>query len=399
MTKKKQQGLVVSFAFVSLLNIKIHAQTTIFTHQQESSAESLSSDAWSVYLKGFIQTDIALDFQDIGSKDGMSAPSIAIPQINSVSSNFSIRQSQIGLGVKQLSENGAPTDLSAYIEIDFFGPNGTTQPRFRKGYIQWKNLLIGQTWSNFSDNIFPNIFDFAGPNGTMSMRTIQLRYTAHLSKKEDLSLSLEDPNTVSILLPTNSTDWKKKSVLPILTTAYRYGNERNHIKIGGIISPISYQIDGENSEKSSTQTIIGFGGMISGKIYSNLLNNFRFQTSYGKGYAKNNLVLSGGKYDAVPNIESNKLETLNLFNLVGIYEHWWTPKWSSVVYYSYSQLGRKEIIPENLIQNFQNAGANIIFQPYKKFRLGVEGNYGRSENFDRESAKAFRIQFSTSLSL
>lgn len=395
MIKNRQKKVLTSLIIISLFHVKIQAQTDIINLQPES----LNNDAWSVYLKGFIQTDVMLDFQDMGYKDGLSAPSIAFPQHNEISSNFSVKQSQIGLGIKQFTSNGAVSDLSAYVEIDFFGNNGTTAPRFRMGYVQWKNVLIGQTWSNISDiDIFPNIFDFAGPNGTLFTRTIQVRYTAHLSQKEKLSVSLEDPSGTSILLPTNSTDWKKKAVIPILTAVYRYGNKRDYLKLGGILSPISYEIHHNTSDTQPTHTILGFGGMISGKLYSSSLNNFRFQASYGKGYANSNLVLNGEKYDAVPNIQNNTMEMLSLVNFVGIYEHWWTPKWSSVVYYSYSRLGRKAIIPDHLIQNFQNASANIIFQPYRKLRLGVEANYGKSENFGKESAHAFRIQFSTSLS-
>lgn len=399
MIKKKQKGLLVSFIIVSMFHAKIHAQTKIVSLQPKSSTESLENDAWSVYLKGFIQTDMMLDFQDMGYKDGLSAPSITLPQRNEISSNFSVKQSQIGLGIKQFSSNGVTSDLSAYVEIDFFGSNGTTAPRFRMGYIQWKNVLIGQTWSNFSDiDIFPNIFDFAGPNGTLFTRTMQVRYTASLSQKEKLFVSLEDPAGTSILLPPTSTNWKKKAIIPLITAVYRYGNERDYLKLGGILSPISYEAHNHISDTQDTHTILGFGGMISGKLYSSLLNNFRLQASYGKGYANSNLVLNGERYDAVPDIENNTMKTLSLLNLVGIYEHWWTQKWSSVVYYSYSQVGRKSIIPNQLIQNFQNAGANIIFQPYKKLRLGAEANYGKSENFAKESAHAFRIQLSTSLS-
>lgn len=387
--------MMASFILVSLFNVK--GQIKIVHRQAESSSET-SGDTWSAYVKGFIQTDAMFDFQEMGFKDGFIAPSTSIPQSNSMNSNFSIKQSQIGLGIKQADSEGN-SDLSAYVEIDFLGPNGTTAPRFRQGYIKWKKLLIGQTWSNFSDfDIFPNIFDFVGPNGTMFIRTIQIRYSTPLSKKESLSLSLEDPNAISIFLPNNAPNWKKKSMLPIFTAVYRYGNTRDYCKVGGLVSPISYEIKNTDQERPDTNTILGFSGMISGRLYSGKLNNFRFQSSYGKGYSNYNVVLNGEKYDAIPDLENNKLVALNLFNIVGIYEHWWTPKWSSVVYYSYSQLGRKNFTPDTMIQNFQNSGINLAYQPYKKLRLGIEGTYGKLKNFGQKKANALRIQLSSSLS-
>ena len=395
MTKKKHKGLMASFILASLFNVK--GQTKILTRQSGSSSEN-PSDTWSTYVKGFIQTDAMFDFQEMAFKDGFIAPSIAIPQANSLNSNFSIKQSQVGFGIKQTDSEGN-SDLSAYVEIDFLGPNGTTAPRFRQGYIKWKKLLIGQAWSNFSDfDIFPNIFDFVGPNGTMFTRTIQIRYTTSLSKKESLSISLEDPNATSIFLPNDATNWNKKSILPIFTAVYRYGNTRDYVKLGGLLTPISYEIKNDSQKKPDGNTILGLGGMISGKLYCGKLNNFRFQSSYGKGYSNYNVVLNGEKYDAVPDLENNKLVALSLFNMVGIYEHWWTPKWSSVIYYSYSQLGKKDFVPDRMLQNFQNSGLNLAFQPYKKLRLGIEGSYGKLENFGGQKANAFRIQASSSLS-
>ncbi|MBK1897068.1 DcaP family trimeric outer membrane transporter [Chryseobacterium paridis] len=395
MTKRKSKGLMVSFILASLFNIK--GQIKIATRQSESSSEN-SGDIWSAYVKGFIQTDVMLDFQDMAFKDGFATSSISIPQNNSLNTNFSIKQSQIGLVIKQSGSKGN-SDLSAYVEIDFLGPNGTTAPRLRQGYLQWKKLLIGQAWSNFSDfDIFPNIVDFVGPNGTMFIRTVQVRYTTPLSEKGVLSLSLEDPNITNISVRNTETNWTKKSTLPIATALYRYGDTKNYIKLGAILSPIGYQIKSDIEQKPNTRTILGYGGMVSGRIYSNNLNNFRFQSSYGKGYSSYNAILIGEKYDAVPDVENNRLEALELFNILGIYEHWWNPKWSSVIYYSYSRLGKKDFIPQNMVQNFQNSGVNLIYQPYKKLRIGIEGSYGKLKNFENQRAEAFRLQFSTSLS-
>lgn len=395
MTKKKYTGLMASFILASLFNVK--GQIKIPPQQSATSLET-PTDKWSIYIKGFIQTDAMFDFQEMAFKDGFITPSITIPQNNSVNSNFSIKQSQIRLGIQQTDSEGN-SDLSAYVEIDFFGPNGTTAPRFRQGYIKWKNILIGQTWSNFSDfDIFPNIFDFIGPNGTMFIRTIQVRYTTSLSKKESLSISLENPDATSIFIPTDNPNWKKKSILPIFTAVYRYGNTRDYLKVGGLVSPISYEIKKDPQKRPDANTILGLAGMISGRLNSGKLNNFRFQSSYGKGYSNYNAVLNGEKHDAIPDLENNKLVALNLFNILGIYEHWWTPKWSSVIYYSYSQLGKKDFVPESILQNFQNSGINLAFQPYKKLRLGIECSYGKLENFGGQRANAFRIQASSSLS-
>lgn len=391
--KKTTKRLMASLSITLLFNIKTHAQITLTKSKAEDQNE------WELYLKGFVQTDFTVDFQDMKSIEGFAAQSITVPQRNIASSNFSVKQSQIGLGIKQKNPKG-DDNFSAYVEIDLYGPNGTTAPRFRQGYIKWQKWTAGQTWSNFSDpEIYPNIFDFIGPDGLLFNRRMQVRYATKISAKENLSFSLEDPNTPSISLPIDSLNWKKRAVIPTFTAMYRYGDEKNYIKMGALISPISYDMRYSLDDVYQTKTMIGWGAMISARRYINDMNSFRFQTSYGKGYATNNSDLNGEKYDAVPNpANRNLLETLPLFNVVGMYEHWWNPQWSSVAFISYSSVGDKDFVQKDMAKNFQNIGLNVAFQPFKKLKMGVEGNYGRVRNFNDQQAHAWRLQASTALS-
>ncbi|WP_415327703.1 DcaP family trimeric outer membrane transporter [Chryseobacterium sp. MMS23-Vi53] len=382
----------------ALLIIGLFFPINAFTQITLTKSKAEDQNEWELYLKGFVQTDFTTDFQDMKSIEGFAAQSITIPQRNIASSNFSVKQSQIGLGIKQRNPKG-DDNFSAYVEIDLYGPNGNTAPRFRQGYIKWKNWLAGQTYSNFTDpEIFPNIFDFIGPDGLLFNRRMQVRYSKKISPNKNLSFSLEDPNTPSISLPIDSLNWKKRAVIPTFTAMYRYGNEKDYIKIGALISPISYDMKYTPQEEYQTKTMLGWGAIISGRRYVNDRNSFRFQTSYGKGYATNNSDLNGEKYDAVPNpANRNLLETLPLFNMVGMYEHWWNPQWSTVAFISYSKVGQKDFIQKDMAKNFQNIGLNLIFQPFKKLRMGVEGNYGKVRNFNDQTAHAWRLQASTAL--
>lgn len=391
--KKNTTRHFVSVIIAFIFNIEASGQITLTKSKAEDQNE------WELYLKGFVQTDFTVDFQDMKSIEGFAAQSITVPQRNMARSNFSVKQSQIGLGIKQRNPKG-DDNFSAYVEIDLYGPDGTTAPRFRQGYIKWKNWTAGQTWSNFSDpEIFPNIFDFIGPDGLLFNRRMQVRYSKKISPKENLSFSLEDPNTPSISLPVDSLNWKKRSVIPTFTAMYRYGDERDYIKGGLLFSPISYDMKHTMDDPYKTKTMLGWGAMISGKRYITDTNSFRFQTSYGKGYATNNSDLNGEKYDAIPNpANRNLLETLALFNMVGMYEHWWNQEWSSVASVSYSRVGHKDFAPKDMAKNFQNISLNLVFQPLKKLRMGIEGNYGRLRNFQDQKAEAWRIQSSIALS-
>lgn len=390
MMKNRFKRLVASLFVVALCNCGIQAQTDITDAKNEKPNKD-----WTVYVKGFVQADVMLDFQDIDVKDGFISPSIVIPQNNVFNSNFSVRQSQFGIGIIHPADG-----LGAYFEIDFMGPNGTTAPRFRHGYIKWKKFTVGQTWSNLVDmDLFPNLLDFIGPDGSVFIRRSQIRYETSVSRLGILSVSIEDPNTPSIILPSDSLNWKKRTKIPMATAIYRYGDEKNYIKFGGLVTPISYDMKTKVAESYSTKTIWGFAGIVSGRVSIDDSNNFRFQSTFGKGYATNTNALNNEKYDAVPNPQNNNiLETLSLINIVAIYEHWWTPKWSSVLYINHSELGNNDFAPRNYSQRFQNAGLNLVYNPNKKLRVGAEGTYGTNRNFAENNGRAFRLQFSTSLS-
>ena len=86
-------------------------------------------------------------------------------------------------------------DVRFYVEADFFGSNSTT-PRLRHAYTQVKNLLIGQTFSNFQDpDAGPDTLDFQGPNGQVAIRNPQIRYSAKLAEKTSLRFSVEKPSS------------------------------------------------------------------------------------------------------------------------------------------------------------------------------------------------------------
>lgn len=388
--KNAYARLITLLVSVLMSPSEIYAQVTLATVKNENHGD------WDLYAKGLLQTDFMLDFQEMKVKDGFIAHSIEIPQYNRISSNFSIKQSQIGLGIKQKKENG----LSAYAEVDFFGPNGTTTPRLRHAYMEWNKWLIGQTWSNFSDlEIVPGIFDFVPPNGMMFTRRVQLRYTTPISPKEILSVSLEDPNIPSITLPVDSLKWKKRTAIPTFTAMYRYGNEKNYIKAGGILTPISYDARPSLQDPYNVHTIIGWGALVSGKLYLDDNNTVSLQSSFGKGFETNNSDLNEEKYDAVPDpSDGNRLKTLPMFNIIGIYEHWWSPKWQSVAFISHSSLGNEDFVTQDMTKGFQHIGMNISFHPFKKMRTGIECNYGRRQNFAHQEAQAWRIQWSTAVS-
>ncbi len=107
------------------------------------------------------------------------------------------KQTRINFGTDTLLAGG--DKLSTRFEIDFFGSatgnqrvTNTYAPVLRHAYVQWREWLVGQTWSNFQDvAALPDSVDFIGStDGTVFVRQPQVRYT-----KGGFSVAVENPQT------------------------------------------------------------------------------------------------------------------------------------------------------------------------------------------------------------
>ena len=145
-------------------------------------------------IGGYFKTDFIYDLKSAGNADSFIPSSFPIPQpIDVQNTTVSIRPTRLSLDFRvPYTKVG---EVRFYLEGDFFGTNSTT-PRLRHAYAQARNLLIGQTFTNFMDpDAFPDGLDFQGPNGMVSIRNPQFRYGIALSPSTTFYISLEKPSS------------------------------------------------------------------------------------------------------------------------------------------------------------------------------------------------------------
>src|SRR2546429_3400298 len=142
----------------------------------------------------YFKTDFIYDLKPAGNTDAFVPSSIPIPTVVGVNNTtVSIRPTRLSLDFRVPTTNIG--DVRFYVEGDLFGTNATT-PRLRHAYAQARNVLIGQTFSNFMDpDGFPDTLDFQGPNGMVSVRNPQLRYGLALTPSTTLYISVEKPSS------------------------------------------------------------------------------------------------------------------------------------------------------------------------------------------------------------
>ena len=99
---------------------------------------------------GQVRVTLVDSFAAIGSGDRFVTSSIPIRGTATVAEGARLAMtaipSRFNFDVRSPSSVG---DLRAFIEADFAGTSGTL--RLRHAFAQWGQLLVGQTWSTFSD--------------------------------------------------------------------------------------------------------------------------------------------------------------------------------------------------------------------------------------------------------
>src|SRR5690348_14414363 len=206
-------------------------------------------------IGGYFKTDFIYDLKPAGNTDSFIPSSIPIPSVVGVNNaTVSIRPTRLNLDFR------VPTtqlgDVRFYLEGDLFGTNATT-PRLRHAYAQVRNVLIGQTFSNFMDpDGFPDTLDFRGPNGMVSIRTPQLRYGFALTPSTTFYVSVEKPSS-DITFKTPQFSSQPNAPSPDGVIRLRQEFERGHFQVSALFRSIAAFVPTTPTPK--TDSVFGWG--------------------------------------------------------------------------------------------------------------------------------------------
>lgn len=342
-------------------------------------------------IGGFIQGDVIYSFREPGPfKDFMVPHTIPVPNTGDGEFFLGVRQTRF----YTKSETQTPLGvMKTHFEFDLYGGRDQSTTFFlRHAWGTLGRLGVGHFWSNFMDiDVFPNIFEYWGPNSMPFVRQPQIRYTINLiPDKLRLALSAEKPgNTIQLDTPRIS----KRVVYPdgVASLRMQWGSEDrhgiSHVKLASLLHPISYK---ENGDKN---TLLGYGFNFSALIQLYSKNNITLEATYGKGIARYIDDHAFMNYDAVLN-PSNEFETMRTYGGFLFYNFWWTDNFSTSLGGSYQRADTFSSQPGTDYQDGQYAIANFIYYPTNSVKMGIEYQYGRRNNINDESGNNSRLQFS-----
>jgi hypothetical protein len=275
-----------------------------------------------------------------------------------------------------------------FMEFDLFGSNSTT-PRLRHAYAQVKNLLIGQSFSNFMDpDSGPDTLEFQGPVSQVSIRNPQIRYTFPIGQGASLGFSLEKASS-DVSFKTPEFNALPNTPSPDGAIKFRQEYTKGHLQISALMRTVSaYLPDGRSD------SVFGWGLNVTGaqKIGQ---DTFVYQGAYGAGMERYVNDTSGLGIDASPTDAAHPhLEAVPLTALYGGYQHYWFKQLRSSAVYGFAQAENTDLQSASAYHQSDYTAANLIWNPFGSLNVGTEFLYGWIVKKDNSGANAPRFMFS-----
>ena len=348
-------------------------------------------------IGGYAKTDFIYDLKPAGNTDSFVTSSIPVPQVASVN-NFtvSIRPTRLNLDFR------VPTtslgEARFYVEADFFGTNSTT-PRLRHAYGQIRNLLLGQTFTNFMDpDASPDTLDFQGPNGYVSLRNPQVRYGFALNRNTTLYISAEKPSS-DVAFKTAQFSAQPNSSAPDGVVRVRNEFEGGHVQVAAIFRSIA-----AFASTGQAGSVFGWGFNAATALKTFGRDTLILEGAYGRGISRYIQDTSGLGIDAeVADNARPHLKPTPALGLEVAYQHYWMRALRSNLVYGYAAVDNTNFVPIppatfNPFSHSNYSAVNLIWNPFGSLNVGAEFLYGGQILKDGSFAYAPRIQLSAKYS-
>jgi len=312
------------------------------------------------------------------------------------------KQSRLIFGTDTVLDGG--DKLQTRFEFDFYGSSlgdqrstNTYAPVLRHAFVQWRNWLVGQTWSNFQDAaVLVDSVDYIGAtDGTVFVRQPQVRYT-----RGGLSLSLENPETT--LTPFgggvggNARVTSDDSTFPDLTGRYTWKGAWGHFSVAGLARELKYQVTNQTTgAKVNDDSTWSAAGSLSGKFNIGKNDDIRYMLLGG------NL----GRYvglnftnDAVLDADGN-LETIDGVAGFIAWRHLWSPKWRTNLYFAMQDYDNDASLTGSRVnKTSQSWTGNVFYTPLPKLDIGAEFRHAIRELENGDDGTLDRLQLTTKYS-
>lgn len=334
-------------------------------------------------IGGLVKADFIYDFEPIDSTDSFDTTTIPVGDAPRTNARFHARQTRLSFDTRWSTNEQI---VRIFVEGDFF----SEQDRFRlrHAYGEVRSLLVGQTWTTFTDvAAAPATLDFEGSVSSVNRRQAQVRWTQPTGHDGlTLALAIEDARLI-IQTPQDITA-EPRTPSPDLAGNVRLEKEWGRLQLGGLYRIVGVQPTGTSVPVFGDDVGTGpaWGLNFTGVVLVTDSSKVYYQILYGEGI---------GSYRGLPDVApaaADKVAGLALFGwMVGITQEW-TDRFSSNFTYAENSLNNTPFQLPGDVHRTTYLAANLIWKPLDRVKVGIEYLHGLRENVNGAVGSANRIQ-------
>jgi hypothetical protein len=379
-----------------IINIKSDSVTVDTTYLEDIHPQDISDKAgyvienlgkWgSLRIYGSMRLNGAYDLNGLTNTNSFSTYDIPVGDDAGNQRRFSMAPYQTRLGI-EIKRSGLLNNFRIKIETDFLGANNGL--RLRHAFIETGNFIIGQTWSTFTDvNSVPQTVDVDGPNSSVQLRTVRIRYADRLLQSNlryIVSLEAPDPEVAETDSLSNRIP---AQYFPDIAGQLVRNFDFGYLSFATILRGITVL-----DTSGSSEQIMGYGFLLAGVYNIDEENKFLFQGVYGAAISRYITALKGKGMDLVYNPNTNLFEATKSFGLLLSYSHKWRDDISSAFTVGMVGILNKDYEPADAFSQSWYYSGNVFWNALLGVRLGLEIAQGRRINKDDSFGRATRIGF------
>jgi hypothetical protein len=336
----------------------------------------ISGENVAMKIGGFVKADFIYDFNPIDSTDTFDTTTIPVDAPPRTNSRFHARQTRLSFDTHWMASERT---VRIYVEGDFF--SDSDRYRLRHAYGEVGSVLVGQTWTTFTDvAAAPATLDFEGSVSSVNRRQAQARWTESVLHEDvTLALAVEDSREI-IQLPTSLTG-DPRTPSPDFVARVRLEREWGQFQVAGLYRVLGFQPEG--------------GDLVTGHGWGLNFTEVILLTDSTKVYSQIVFGQGIGSYRSLPDVVPSgpeALETLGILGwMIGV-THEWTDLLSSNFTYAENRLNNTAFQDGDDVRRTTYLAANLLWKPLERVTVGAEYLYGLREDVDLHSAAANRLQ-------
>ncbi len=323
---------------------------------------------------------------------------------------FTARQTRVNFDARTNTSYGT---VRAFIEGDFYGGGGnetisnSSPLRLRHAFVQFGNLLAGQSWGAFMDlPALPDTIDFGGAGALSFTRAVQLRWTQPLGNGVSFVVAIENPENMDatrnagILAGGFGSD-EFPDFIAKLVVSQAWG----HVELGGVVRDMRGGLAAglASGIGVALEDTAGWAVMLSGRInvpVANGKDDIRFNAIYSDGGTRYSL---GAALTSLGNAGTEGLREWNalgqLIESWGVsvaYRHFWSDNLRTSIVGDYIEI--ENLTAATSAETAWSILGNLIWSPVPRVDMGVEVWYQEVELLNGFNADWVRLQFGISRS-